>query len=274
MTILQSIILGIVQGITEFIPISSSGHLVLTPYILGWEISEQDSFIFNVLVQVGSLMAVIVYFWGDLVEIVRSVFIGIFRKKPFFNLHARLGWYLVIATIPASIIGLGLKSTIEKAFISPIAVAFFLLGTALLLLIAERAGKRSRNIEKLTWSAAVIIGFFQALSLFPGVSRSGATITGGMLVNLDRPTAARFSFLMSIPIMLAAGMLAAIDLVKIPNFAALLPPYIAGFITAAIAGYLSIHWLLRYLAYRSLKIFAAYVTLLSLILLTVIALRG
>jgi undecaprenyl-diphosphatase len=274
MTIFQSIILGIVQGITEFIPISSSGHLVLTTYLLGWDIPQPDSFIFNVLVQVGSLLAVIIYFWKDLISIARSFLAGLWKRQPFADHQSRLGWYLILATLPASALGLSIRTTVEDVFVSPTVVAFFLLGTALLLLIAERAGKRARSFESITWVDALIMGASQAVALFPGVSRSGATIAGGMIRDLDRPTAARFSFLMSVPVMVAAGLLAFIDLIRIPDFVSMLPPYIAGFITAAVAGYLSIHWLLGYLARRPLYIFAGYVTALALVILLVAALQG
>jgi undecaprenyl-diphosphatase len=264
MTIIQSIILGIVQGITEFVPVSSSGHLVLTPYIFGWDIPEQDAFVFNVLVQVGTIVAVILYFWKDLAEIITGFVQGLVKRDPFGTLSSRLGWYIILATIPASIAGLLLRSSIESAFNSPVATAIFLLLTALLLLLAERAGSRRRTLQDLTWRDALLIGIFQILALFPGVSRSGATITGGMMSSLDRPTAARFSFLMSIPIMLAAGGLAFLDLLQIPDYARLLPPFIAGFITSTIAGMLAIHWLLRYLARRPLYIFAVYCVFVSI----------
>lgn len=264
MTILQSIILGIIQGITEFVPVSSSGHLVLTPFVFGWNLPEQDAFVFNVLVQVGTIVAVIIYFWKDLLEIARFFIAGLVKRQPFGTLQSRLGWYILLATLPAGLVGVLLKDVVEQAFNSPVATAIFLLLTALLLVMAERAGGRQRNMAHLTWKDALIIGIFQILALFPGVSRSGSTITGGMVCNLDRPTAARFSFLMSIPIMLAAGLLALIDLFQIPNFTQFLPTLMTGFITSTIAGIAAIHWLLRFLARRPLYIFAAYCTLLSI----------
>ena len=197
MTLFQSILLGIIQGLTEFIPISSSGHLVLVPELLGWNIPAQDAFIFDVLVQVATLIAVFAYFWSDIVNIVTAVFKGLQARKPFEEPQARLGWLILLATIPTGIGGLLLNDAVEKAFDNPTAVASFLIGTALLLLLAEWLGKREINAEHISWKDALWIGVAQILAVFPGVSRSGSTITGGMLRKLDRPTAARFSFLIS-----------------------------------------------------------------------------
>ena len=264
MTIFQSIILGIVQGITEFLPISSSGHLVIVPYLLGWQIPASERFVFDVLVQVATLVGVFAYFWRDIVAIVAAVLRGLVRARPFDDPLSRLGWNLVLATIPAGLIGLALKDAIESAFNSPLYTAFFLLVTAVLLIIAERAGRRVFPIEEVGWKSALLIGFFQALAVFPGISRSGATIAGGMVRDLKRPSAARFAFLMSIPIMLAAGLLASLDLAGTPHLMTMLPVFIPGFITAAIVGYISIAWLLSYLTRHPLYVFAIYCILVSL----------
>ncbi|MEN6409051.1 MAG: undecaprenyl-diphosphatase UppP [Anaerolineaceae bacterium] len=265
MTILQSIILGIVQGLTEFLPISSSAHLVLVPHLLGWTFPQDQAFVFDVLVQLGTLVAVIVYFWKDLIAILAAFFKGIFSGKPFADPLAREGWYLILATIPAGIIGLFLKDSVEAVFGSPQITAALLLVTALLLLVAEWAGKRNRTLDQLTWKDALWIGFAQAISIFPGVSRSGSTIAGAMTRNLERPAAARFSFLMSIPIMLAAGLLAGKDMLNIPGLSSFLPVMIAGFLTAAVVGYLSIRWLLHYLNRRPLTGFAIYCVAVSIV---------
>jgi len=258
MTILQSIILGIVQGLTEFLPISSSAHLVIVPVLLRWKIPGQQAFIFDVLVQLGTLVAVIIFFWRDLLRILQAVIQGLAQKKPFASPSARLGWYIILATIPAGILGLLIKNEVEQAFGSPRMAGIFLLVTAILLAVAERFGKRIRSLEQLTWFDALWVGLFQAISIFPGISRSGSTISGGMLRSYDRPSAARFSFLMSIPVMLGASLVAIIDLVKISSFASQLPTLLVGFITAAIVGYLSIRWLLSYLTHRSFYIFSIY----------------
>jgi undecaprenyl-diphosphatase len=267
MTLLQSIILGIIQGLTEFVPISSSAHLVIAPYLFGWHIPTQGAFIFDVLVQLGTLLAVIVYFRKDLYRIIIAVINGLIRRKPFSDPMARLGWLLVLATIPAVIAGFFFKNLIEQAFGSPPAAALFLFGTAFLLVLAERVGKRTRQLDTITWVDALVIGCFQVVSLLPGISRSGSTISGGMIRNLDRPTAARFSFLMSVPVMIGAGVLAMVDLIKTPNFSMQIPTLIAGFVVAAIVGYLSIRWLLSYLAKRPLYLFAIYCVVISVVVL-------
>lgn len=269
MTLLEAIILGIIQGLTEFLPISSSAHLVLVPFLLGWNIPEEQVFPFGVLVQLGTLLAVIIYFWKDLWAIIQAFVGGILRGKPFADSNARLGWYLILATIPAGLVGLLIKDLVEAAFNSPAATAFFLLLTAALLFVAEGIGKRSRTYEDFNWKDALAMGVAQIISIFPGVSRSGSTISGGLARHLERPAAARFSFLMSIPVMLAAGLLAVSDLAEVPNLSSFLPMIAAGFITAAIVGYASIHWLLGYLTRHSLRSFAIYCIILAAVTLIV-----
>jgi undecaprenyl-diphosphatase len=273
MTIFQSILLGVVQGLTEFLPVSSSGHLVIIPFLLGWDIPPADAFVFDVLVQVATLFGVFVYFWQDLVIIARATITALWQRQPFATREARLGWYVFFATLPAGWIGLIFKETFERVFDSPLITALFLLVTASLLLMAERIGRRSRALESLTWKDAVFIGAFQALALFPGVSRSGATITGAMARDLERPASARFSFLMSIPIMLAAGFLAGAELLRTPNLPSLMPVFVPGFITAAVVGYLAIGWLLSFLARRPLYLFSAYCVVIGLTTLVTYLLR-
>jgi undecaprenyl-diphosphatase len=270
MTIIQAIILGMVQGLTEFLPISSSGHLVLVPHLFGWEIQHEQAFIFDVLVQLGTLLAVIVYFWKDLVGILEAFLRGLIARQPFKDSQARMGWYLILATFPAMVIGWFLKEVVEAAFTSPAVTAGFLLLTAVLLLVAELVGKRDRKLGDVNWIDAVWIGAFQVLALFPGVSRSGATISGGMTRNLGRSVAARFSFLMAVPVMVAAGLLAILDLIRIPDAGLFLLPLLIGFVSAAVTGYLAIRWLLGYLANRSLYIFIIYLVIVSVIILVLL----
>jgi len=267
LTLIQSLILGIVQGLTEFLPISSSGHLVLIPHLLGWQIPEAQVFPFDVLVQLGTLAAVIIYFWKDLLVIIKGFFKALLNRRPFESQDARLGWYLILATIPAAIAGILIKDKVEAAFNSVTATAFFLIGTALLLTIAEVVGKSRRNFENINWLDALVIGLFQVISLFPGLSRSGSTISGGMIRNLDRRSAARFSFLMSIPIMIGAGLVSFKDAVTMPGFSSFLPVLIVGFLAALLVGYLAIHWLLNFLNKKPLYIFSIYCFLLGSLVL-------
>jgi undecaprenyl-diphosphatase len=267
MTTFQAFVLGIIQGVTEFLPISSSGHLVLIPYLLGWPIPVDQAFIFDVLVQMGTLIAVIVYFWKDLWAIISVTIKSVGRPNLFSHSEVRLGVYIMIATLPAVVFGYFFKGAVEDAFNNPTATALFLLLTALLLVIAERVGKRNVEIDEIRWVDAFRIGVFQALALFPGVSRSGATITGGMISNMKRPAAARFSFLMAVPVMIGAGALAAFDLVDLTDLSAFVTPLIVGFLTSAVVGYLAIHWLLRYLAEKTLTVFSIYLVVFALLAL-------
>lgn len=273
MSLLEAIILGIIQGLTEFLPVSSSGHLVLVPFLLGWNLPEEQVFVFDVLVQLGTLLAVIVYFWKDLLSIITAFVRALLRGQPFGEPMARMGWYLILATIPAGLFGLLVKDQVEAAFSSPVMTAVFLFITAALLLFSERLGKRTRPLEQINWKDALWIGAAQALSIFPGISRSGSTIAGGMARNLERPAAARFAFLMAVPVMLAAGLMAGLDLAEVPHLSDFLPIIAAGFITSAIVGYLAIRWLLSYLMRHSLNIFAYYCIAIASLSLIVYALR-
>ena len=267
MTNLQALILGIVQGITEFLPISSSGHLVLVPYLLNWQIPETQIFVFDVLVQLGTLVAVVIYFRNDLWRIITAFLTSFWKKEAYSQPDVRLGLFIILATIPAVLFGLLFKDTFEAAFSNPRMTAAFLAFTALLLIGGESLSKRTRPITEITWLDSLIIGSFQVLALFPGVSRSGATITGGMTRDLDRPAAARFSFLIAVPALFGAGVLTIFDLLEVPNLGEFLLPMAIGFIAAGVVGYFSIHWLLRYLAKNKLYYFAAYLVLLSTLVL-------
>lgn len=267
MTFLQAIILGIVQGLTEFIPVSSSGHLVLVPHFMGWEFTASQAFIFDVLVQWGTLFAVFIYFRRDLIDIISAFGRSLLAGKPFATEDARMGWYLIIATIPAVVVGLLCKDLIEAAFSNARITGFFLLITAALLMIAEVIGKRNRSMGEITWVDSLWIGCSQVLALLPGISRSGATIAGGMTRNLDRSSAARFSFLMSVPVMLGAGVLAIKDLFAMPVTDNFLLPLLAGFLAALVSGYIAIRWLIAYLSRHSLSVFAVYCLLLGLVVI-------
>ncbi len=258
MSLLQAVVLGLVQGATEFLPISSSGHLVLVPWLLGWQFEPEAAFVFDVLVQLGTILAVIAYFRSELRAILVAVLRDLFRGHPLESGHARLGWLLLAASVPAAITGILIKPLVEQAFQSPAAVSGFLLVTATLLGISERLGARTREVEDLRLQDALWIGAWQALALFPGISRSGSTIAGALIRDLERPEAARFSFLMSIPVMIGAGLIAALDLLNSPVAEEQLAPLLVGFISAAITGYLAIRWLLSYLARRPLTVFVVY----------------
>jgi undecaprenyl-diphosphatase len=258
MSFFQALILGVVQGATEFIPVSSTAHLILVPWLAGWKFDPKVAFVFDVLLQLGTVVAVIAYFWKDLMEITRHVLAGILARHPFETEKARLGWLIVVATVPAVLVGLAFKPFFESLHRNPLVVAVILTAAAALIFATERVGRRDRPLSSVTWRDALFIGASQSLALLPGVSRSAATICGGMLCHLERPSAARFSFLMSAPILIAAAVLAVKDLVELPGFLTYLPPLAAGFVAAAVVGFASIHWLLSFLSRRPMNVFGWY----------------
>jgi len=264
MSIIQAIILGIIQGITEFLPISSSGHLVILPFFLNWQLPEKETFIFNVLVQIGTLVAVIYYFRKDLALIIVDFFKQIFAGTPFATHDARMGWLLIVATIPAGLAGLFLADVVEEAFSSPLIAGIALLVTAMLMILAEGISQKIGDSQDVTFLTALWMGVMQILAMFPGISRSGSTISGGMMRHLRREAAGKFSFLMSIPIMLAAGVLSTYQMVtEVPDLGGFLPIMAIGFLTAMVVGYIAIRWLLKFLVNNSLIYFSAYCILLG-----------
>jgi undecaprenyl-diphosphatase len=258
MSLLQALVLGIVQGLTEFLPISSSAHLVLVPWALGWRFNPDAAFVFDVLVQLGTLVAVIVYFRADLLALVRAGIRGLLSGRPLADPESRLAWLIALATVPAALAGVLIQPLVEEAFARPTVVSAELLVTAAFLWIGERLGRRARRLETLTALDALWVGVAQAVALFPGISRSGSTIAAGLGRNLTRTDAARLSFLMSVPVMIGAGAIASLDLVASPTASSQLPSLAVGFVAAAIVGYLSIRWLLGYLTRHPLSVFAAY----------------
>lgn len=274
MSLFQTFVLGIVQGLTEFIPVSSSAHLVLVPWLLGWTFEQRTEFVFHILVQLGTLVAVVIYFWGDLVALGRAAVLGIVRGSPFETVEARQAWLLALATVPAGVVGLAFKDYFENSFGDPVRVAIELLGTSAIIWVSELVGRRVRRLESIGWLDALAMGLGQAVAIFPGISRSASTIAFGLGRNLERPAAARFAFLMSVPVFLGAGVVAVKDLLEMPNFAQEIPPTLVGFAAAAVVGYLCIRWLLGFLARHPMKVFAYYCTVASLACLLIALFRG
>ena len=261
MNLFYAFLLGILQGLTEFIPVSSTAHLLIAQYLLGIPAQDPAVFTFNVLVQLGTTLALIIYFWKDLLDIFLGTLknlggLGNFKTLPE---NARMGWFIIIATIPALLAGALLKKYVVALFGMPLTeAAIRLFAAAILLSLAEALGKRNRKLGSMTWLDALIVGLMQVIAVFPGASRSGTTISGGMFRGFDRPAAARFAFLMSVPVMVAAGAYEALGLLKMQHISQFLPLVIVGFLVAALVGWFAIHWLLGYLNKHSLYIFAAY----------------
>ncbi len=260
MTTLHAFLLGIIQGLTEFIPVSSTAHLLIGQRLLGLP-ADDAMFSFLVIVQLGTIVSLIVFYWRDLLHLVQAFF-----AKPFSTQDNKLAWYIIIATIPALLAGYLLKDAVETLFKQPmLEAAIRLFSAAILLTLAEWLTRKNRTLESMNWLDALIVGLFQIIAVFPGASRSGATISGGMFRGFDRPAAARFAFLMSVPVLLAAGGYETLDVLQMPDLSRFLPLLAVGFVTAAIVGWFAIKWLIDYLSKHSLYVFAAYCAVVGLI---------
>jgi undecaprenyl-diphosphatase len=258
MNIFYALLLGIIEGLTEFIPVSSTAHMLIVQKIFNLP-ADPGMFAFLILIQIGPLVALIVYFWKDYWALIKAFF-----ARPFSTQENKMAWYIIIATIPAGIAGVLLKDVVQGLFQNPLMEAAIRLFTAaILLFLAEWLGKKSRNLDSITWLDALVIGLFQVLAVFPGSSRSGSTIPGGMFRNFDRPSATRFAFLMAAPIMLAAGGYESLSVLKSHILHTILPPLAVGFVVAAIIGWLSIRWLINYVSKHSLYVFAGYCAIVA-----------
>lgn len=254
MTALQAVVLGVLQGLTEFIPISSSAHLVIVPFLLGW---QEPGVVFAVALHFGTLLAVTAYFFSDISSLARALALSVIRRRT-GDSRARLAWALLLATIPAALAGLLFRRFFEGFFGRPFDVAFLLVVTGALLLIGEAAGRQSRELKRLSRPAAVGIGFFQALAILPGISRSGATMSAGLLFGLKREAAARFAFLLAFPIILGTITFEARGLFGAGGSAPSILLLVLGVVSAALAGLAAIRFLLGFVARRGLHVFAAY----------------
>lgn len=257
MTIFQAFVLGVIQGLTEFIPVSSTAHLLIGQALL--EINDDRLFSFQIIVQLGTVLALLVYFWREISAVAKAFLLGLWHQEPFATHESRLGWLLIVATVPALLAGFILRDTVEIFFQVPLLQAGVrLLMSAVLLGGVEYFGKRNRKLESASWKDALTVGLFQILALFPGASRSGTTLAGGIARGFDRRSAARFAFFMSIPILLAAGGYEMLQVVEMDGTLNFLPYLGVGFTAAALVGWLSIKWLIDYLSKHSLYGFAIY----------------
>ncbi len=257
--LIQAMILGFVQGATEFVPVSSSGHLVLVPWLLGW---PAPSLLFDTLLHWGTLVAVLIVFWREFLAMA-SAWVQSIVRRSLADPDARTAWFIVVGTVPAVAAGLFLDDLLESFFLNPLAVGCFLLVTALLLWLSEQLVLRSgggRVLAQMQWLDAAAIGVAQALALLPGVSRSGSTIAAGLARGIRRDQAARFSFLLGTPAILGAGVLQLVkvsgeDASALTQHAA---PILVGFVVAAVTGVVAIRVLLSYLRNHTLYVFSGY----------------
>jgi len=269
-TVIQAVILGIVQGLTEFLPISSSGHLIIVPFLFGWTDPFITSLAFSVMLHIGTLVALLVFFRADWQRLVPAGLATIrdrsFRADP----DRRLAWLLVAATIPAAIAGFFLNDVIEEQIREPGLVALTLVIGGAIMWLADHWGSQTRDVDDVTFPLATGLGVAQALALVPGISRSGISISAGRFAGLNREAAARFSFLMATPITAGAAIL---EIRKLATGEAgvtvAFVPLIAGLIAAFVTGMFAIGFMLRFLRTRSLNVFVAYRLILAAIVIVV-----
>jgi undecaprenyl-diphosphatase len=274
-SIWEAIVLGIVQGITEFLPISSSGHLILVPWLFGW---SEPGLTFNVGVHIGTLTAVVIYFWRDLFAMAVALPKGIVERKPLADPMSFLAIIIIVGSIPAAVVGLTMADRIEEFFhsgdggnLAIALIAIALIVVALLMLLGERIADHRRTLEDIGWRDGILIGLAQSVALFPGVSRSGSTITAGLLLGFRRETAARFSFLLGIPAVVGASAFELQRFISSGWEDGELLVFTVGILTSGIVGYLSIAFLLQYLARHSTAIFIVYRIAFALLILSLIA---
>jgi undecaprenyl-diphosphatase len=261
---LQIVVLSIIQGITEFLPISSSGHLILVPFFTDW---PDQGLEFDLAVHIGTLTAIVAYFRHTLAAMARDWVLSVAQRREVGE--SRLAWAVLFGTIPAGLAGLAFRHDIETTLRSPLVVACTTIGYAILLLIADRVGKQQRSERSIEWLDVVVIGCAQALALVPGTSRSGVTITAGLFRNLSREAAARFSFLLAVPVMTAAG------LAELAGYSETTAPVdtraiVLGLAVSAITGFACIHYFLKWLTRYGVLPYVIYRLVLGAVLFALV----
>lgn len=263
MSIFEAIVLGVVQGLTEFLPISSTAHLRIVPALLGW---ADPGAAYSAVIQLGTVLAVLVYFRQDIVKLTQAFVRGVLDKNPFGTEESRLAWFVGVGTIPISVAGLLFKTAIKTTLRSLYVMSGSLIVLALILFLVERFASHKRTLSELTMKDGVIVGLWQALALIPGSSRSGTTITGALALGLRREDAARYSFLLSIPATTLAGLYELKDLFTDPAPPSLLA-LVVGTVVSFFAGVAAIKGLLQFVKTRSMFVFVVYRLLLGALLL-------
>jgi undecaprenyl-diphosphatase len=258
-TVVQALVMGVVQGLTEFLPVSSSGHLIIVPFVFGWDDTFINSLEFSVMLHIGTLIALLAYFRADWLRIIPAGLAAIRDRSLGGDPDRRLAWLIAVATVPALIAGVCLNDVVEEQFRGVGLVVVVLVVGALILWAAERLGPKTRPLEGLGFPGALGIGIAQVLALVPGISRSGISISAGLFAGLEREAAARFSFLMATPVTAAAGAYATVKLVTGSAGVTVEPvPLVVGMVAALVSGFLAIHFLLRYLRNHTLDVFVVY----------------
>ncbi|MFM8945007.1 MAG: undecaprenyl-diphosphatase UppP [Actinomycetota bacterium] len=272
MTVLQAIVLGITQGLTEFAPVSSSGHLILVPWLFGWKVLEDPALnkTFDVALHLGTLAGAVVYFRTDLARYL-TAFVRSVGARRIDGTDTRIAWALVIGTVPGAIAGATLEGWIQERLGAPILVAAMLVVFGVVLVLVDRRAPVTRRVEDVSLRDGAILGVAQAIALQPGVSRSGITIAAARLLGLDREGAARVSFLLSLPIIAGAGLYKGLDVLRDGLPAGMAAPFAAGIVAAAVSGFLVIWFLLSYLRRHAFTAFLWYRVAVAVIVLAAIA---
>lgn len=272
MPIYQAVVLGVVQGLTEFAPVSSSGHLILVPWLFHWSILNDPALnkTFDVALHMGTFFGAVAYFWRDISTYLAGFFRSI-AKRSIDGPEERLAWLILLGTIPGALVGAGLESVIEEHLGAPWLIAVMLIAFGVVLYVVDRRAPAGRSIDEIRLTDALTVGIAQAVALQPGVSRSGVTITAARLRGLDRETAARFSFLLALPIIGGAGLLKSVDLLKDGLPPGLAAPFFWGFLASAVSGFLVIWLVLGYVRRRDFAPFVVYRIAAGLFVLGIIA---
>ncbi len=273
MTVLQAIILGIVQGLTEFLPISSSGHLILVPWLFNWHFLLDNPGLnktFDVALHFGTFIAVLAYFWREVGRLI-AAWVRTITRRSLADREGRLAWLLLLSTIPAGAVGVALESVIENQIGKPWIIASMMILFALVMFFIDRIARLDKDIWSLRWGGALAIGVAQALALIPGVSRSGITMMTGLTLRLDRESAARYAFLLSIPVIGGAAAFKALEVAKDGLPAGTGTPFIVGMVSAALSGFVAVWFTLRYLKNHDFTVFVIYRIVVGVAILLLIA---
>ena len=260
MTVLQAIILGIVQGLTEFLPISSSGHLILVPWLFNWHVLLENPELnktFDVALHLGTFVAVVLYFRREIVRLV-GAWVRSISRRSLAEPEGRLAWLLIVSTVPAALVGVLLEDFITNTLGKPWMIGVAMIVFAGFMYLVDHVAKLDRDLETLTWLDALLIGVAQSLALLPGVSRSGITMMTGLLVRLDRESAARYSFLMSIPVIGGAAVFKGLQVARDGLPAGTATPFLVGMVAAALSGIAAIWFTLAYLKRHNFNLFVVY----------------
>lgn len=263
----QAVILGIIEGITEFLPVSSTGHLTIVEKLMGFQVDSVGITAFTAVIQIGAILAAVLYFWSDIIRIASAWLAGLAKPEERKNPDYKFGWAIILGSVPIAIVGLVFKDEIETTLRSLWFVAIMLIAWSGVMWYADRVATQKKAEKDITWKDTLKIGAAQCIALIPGVSRSGATISAGLMLGLDRVTATRLSFFLGIPALVAAATLQAVtQFHHIDNTVGWMPTII-GIITSFVVGYVAIAWLLKFISNHNFTVFVVYRIIVGLILI-------